>query len=391
MRLFRIAALGVFGHLQRSILSVIALALAVIGIVTIAAAGLSVERLVTARAIIAHGPASTIEVSGFSGGTGALFAADLKRYFSSYVGLDGVAVLTEELSTTAFDFQSHTENIPLTFTESALIRIRPFQVLNGAWIADQYPPSLIVPVVLNRSASDVLRANVGTSLSIRVPGVSSSTRSLIVGLIEDGSIEPHAYAPIDHALSLLVGNDLARSSSVLVSGSDLSLQQVTQRLNSWRSTTGNSTSTSIERRDTVDELRHEIDGTRSVFVIIAVLGLISGGLGIANVTLSSSRERSDEMSLRRALGAKRWHVPMILILESQIVAFFAIVIAVVASLTLYPWIGSTFAAPYGIPLPPYPWSAAALGALIGSATAILAAMIPAILSFRTSMSTVLRA
>lgn len=391
MRLLRIAALGVFGHLPRSILSIVALALAVIGIVTITAAGLSVERLVTARAILANGPATTIAVSGFSGGLGAIHAADLRKYFSSYTGAKGIAVLTESLASTAFDVPSGTENIPITFTESELIRVRPFQIISGNWIVDRKSSNLIVPVVLNRSAGDLTRASVGISFSIRVPGVSTSTRALVVGLIEDGFAEPHAYAPIENASLLLVGNDTARSSSLLVSGSDLSTREVEQRLNSWRSLTGISAPATVERRDTVDELRRELDGTRSVFVIVAILGLISGGLGIANVTLSSSRERSDEMSLRRALGARRWHVPMILILESQIVAFLAIGLAIVVSFVLYPWIGSTFGAPYGTPLPPYPWWAAVLGAFIGSGTAILAAMIPAVRSWRTSMSTVLRA
>lgn len=391
MRLFRISVSGVFGHLHRSILSIIALAFAVVGVVTIGAAGLSVEGLVTARAIMANGPSSTIEISGFSGGFGAEVADEVGQYFTSFVGKEGVAVVTEALSSTALDFQDQTENIPITFTESALIRVRPFQILSGIWIVDDSHQGSLLPLVVNRSARDLLRANVGSSLTVRVPGVSSGTRSLVVGLIEDGQIEPQAYAPIDNASSILVGNDLARTSSVLVSGSRVSLLEVENRLNSWKSLTGVSTPTTVERRDTVDELRHEVDGTRSVFVVVAVLGLVSGGLGIANVTLSSARERSDEMALRRALGARRWHLPVILILESQIVAFFAIVIAVVASLTLYPWIGSTFGAPYGIPLPPYPWWAAALGAFVGSATAILAAMIPAVLAFRTRMSTVLRA
>jgi ABC-type antimicrobial peptide transport system permease subunit len=41
-----------------------------------------------------------------------------------------------------------------------------------------------------------------------------------------------------------------------------------------------------------------------VFLILGLLALVAGGLGIANVTLSSVAERTGEIGLRRALGAE---------------------------------------------------------------------------------------
>jgi putative ABC transport system permease protein len=61
---------------------------------------------------------------------------------------------------------------------------------------------------------------------------------------------------------------------------------------------------------------------QALFLILGVVSLLIGGLGIANTTLVSVVERTAEIGLRRALGAKRRQVAILFVTESTLTGLF---------------------------------------------------------------------
>jgi putative ABC transport system permease protein len=72
------------------------------------------------------------------------------------------------------------------------------------------------------------------------------------------------------------------------------------------------------------ELLNQSEHTKRVFAwvlgSIAGISLLVGGIGIMNIMLATVTERTREIGIRRALGAKRWHVQLQFLVETIVLA-----------------------------------------------------------------------
>jgi len=72
------------------------------------------------------------------------------------------------------------------------------------------------------------------------------------------------------------------------------------------------------------ELLTQSENTKRVFSwvlgSIAGISLLVGGIGIMNIMLATVTERTREIGIRRALGAKRWHVQLQFLVETIVLA-----------------------------------------------------------------------
>jgi putative ABC transport system permease protein len=71
------------------------------------------------------------------------------------------------------------------------------------------------------------------------------------------------------------------------------------------------------------QLRHSVTASlNSVFLALAGIALFIGAVGIANTTLVAVLERSAEIGLRRALGARPRHIAVQFLAESTALGLF---------------------------------------------------------------------
>jgi putative ABC transport system permease protein len=57
-----------------------------------------------------------------------------------------------------------------------------------------------------------------------------------------------------------------------------------------------------------------------VMGMIAAISLVVGGIGIMNIMLASVTERTREIGIRRALGAKQWHITVQFLIETTVIS-----------------------------------------------------------------------
>ena len=74
-----------------------------------------------------------------------------------------------------------------------------------------------------------------------------------------------------------------------------------------------------------------------LFLLIALISLVVGGIGIVNIMLASVTERTREIGIRRALGAKRADIIVQFLVEAVALTFAGGLIGVVVGGLLVPW------------------------------------------------------
>ena len=93
--------------------------------------------------------------------------------------------------------------------------------------------------------------------------------------------------------------------------------------------------------DTASMLTGITDGLQFILYFIGVLTLMIGGVGVMNIMLVSVNERTREIGVRKALGARRRHILTQFLLEALTITFLGGVIGIALSYFLVWAIGST--------------------------------------------------
>jgi len=103
--------------------------------------------------------------------------------------------------------------------------------------------------------------------------------------------------------------------------------------------------------DSIMQLWHELTGNLAVVAMALVsIFLVVGGIVIMNIMLASVTERTREIGLRRALGARKKHILLQFVTESSVLAAVGGLIGIIGAYVIVLFVNKVFSFPMETPL-----------------------------------------
>ncbi|MGL4172542.1 MAG: ABC transporter permease [Actinomycetota bacterium] len=363
----------------RTFLAVLSLLIGIVSVVCVWAASAIAERAVVARAELQSGRAGTfsLDVPQDSGALGAVRSA-VHDSSGAAVTVQASAALGVEPSL----------GLSLIGVDGDLRSIRPFPIVQGNWLDDDYRSSRAPHLVLNKLAAERIGRGAITR-SLRLGSNGQVTRPLIWGVVDDGSQEEAvAYLRLEELLFLDPVLERAPDSVAVFSG-ERSPEAVTAQ--SLLAASG-VVAGPLQRSDQVENLRQEVANIRNIFAFISVVALIVGCLAVLNIGLATIGERVDELALRRAVGMRARLLAVVVLVESAIVGLLSSGLALAFTVPLLkPVAFALFPALPGDTIVEFPWTAALIAASSGCLASILGGLTPAARAARIPIAHVMRA
>lgn len=216
------------------------------------------------------------------------------------------------------------KNVFLTGTGSSFIDIRGnIEVVQGRFFTEIEDKEGRAVIVLEQELARELFGQINPlGQRVRI----ANTSAVVIGLVHEGKLQfdtseqRHAFLPIRFLQRIYNNNYVSYLEGQAISKEVISqaMQQTVQYLNRKNNHTNH------YRTDSLDQQMKEINQVtgimRLVISSIAGISLIVGGIGVMNIMLVSVTERTREIGIRKALGARRKDILLQFLIESVIIS-----------------------------------------------------------------------
>ena len=389
MRALRELVLDLRANLSRSILGGLGLSLAVLALLAVTVAGSISRQVVVATAEQRYGRHITVAGQLSFAGLGT------QQVDTALATIRRIALATG----TSFDLtvqggEVETDGRPDPASVFAvtgnLDDVRRVPLLHGHALPDlahRYPAA----AVLNEAAARRL-GGVGTHLHLRPVADEPSFEVLVIGVVADGSVDADVYLSLS-AMQAMRPSLLAQPVTLSLHSPSRSMPSLIATFQTMKSAVGlDPKATDVEQVDETSGLAEETRTVRTAFLVVALLGLVVASIGLLSLGLATVRERGRELTVRRALGATRGRVVVLMLVGNLAIGVLAAVAAIaVGDCCLVVLVPHVVPQDLEVVVPTFPWRPAGLACGVATAAAVASGVAPALLASRVDMAAALRA
>lgn len=329
-----IAFQGLKANKMRSVLTMLGIIIGVAAVIAMVSIGMGVREKVESSIaslgsnliIVTPGAASTSGSKQAAGSGITLTEKDAQAISREISGVSAVAPTVSRQYQVVFGNQNWTTSIQGSTPD--ILTVRSFKVQEGSFFTNQDVETRSRVAVLGKTVADNLFGGinpVGQTIRInkapfRVIGVLESKGQSAGGMDQDDTI----IVPLTTAQERLMGITYIQNINVQANNTDIIDQvqnDITALLRARHRLVGNTPDDfTVRNMVAVMATASETTGTITLLLAnIAAISLVVGGIGIMNIMLVSVTERTREIGIRKALGARYTDILLQFLVEAIVI------------------------------------------------------------------------
>ena len=328
----------------RAALTMLGVIIGVASVVALVSVGRGTTSQITSRLSALGTNLLTINATGRNGTNTTLTIDDANAIAQT----DTVAAVAPEVQTQQVVAVGRTTTTTsIVGTSAAYASVRAYEVWQGTFLTDTSVDSSLRVAVLGATVANALSLDasaIGTQVSIG--GLSFEVIGILQPKGGSGFQDPdnEVLVPVGAVQKYFVGGNQVRTIGVSVASPD-AIQSTRDAITSLLRTRHGIATTASDDFSIFDQAQllstaTSISGTLTLLLGgIASISLLVGGIGIMNIMLVSVRERTREIGIRKALGAKARDILSQFLIEALTLSLIGGLIGIAVGLAVSALIG----------------------------------------------------
>ena len=328
----------------RAALTMLGVIIGVASVVALVSVGRGTTSQITSRLSALGTNLLTINATGRNGTSTTLTLDDA----NAIAQIDTVAAVAPEVQTQQVVAVGRTTTTTsIVGTSAAYASVRAYEVWQGTFLTDTSVDSSLRVAVLGATVANALSLD-ASAIGTQVPigGLSFQVIGILQPKGGSGFQDPdnEVLVPVGAVQKYFVGGNQVRTIGVSVASPD-AIQSTRDAITSLLRTRHGIATTASDDFSIFDQAQllstaTSISGTLTLLLGgIASISLLVGGIGIMNIMLVSVRERTREIGIRKALGAKARDILSQFLIEALTLSLIGGLIGIAVGLAVSALIG----------------------------------------------------